>query len=53
MNIILEPLRLLLELIFNITGDWGIAIIILTVVIRGLIMPLARLFYSFHFNETL
>ncbi|MCM1990765.1 YidC/Oxa1 family membrane protein insertase [Oceanirhabdus seepicola] len=41
MNIILEPLRLLLELIFNITGDWGIAIIILTVVIRGLIMPLS------------
>ena len=41
MNIILEPLRLLLELIFNITGDWGIAIIILTTVIRGLIMPLS------------
>jgi len=40
MNIILEPLRLLLELIFNLTGDWGIAIIILTIGIRGLLMPL-------------
>ncbi|WBW95801.1 YidC/Oxa1 family membrane protein insertase [Oceanirhabdus sp. W0125-5] len=41
MNIIFEPLRFLLETIFNLTGDWGIAIILLTVIIRVLTMPLS------------
>lgn len=41
MNIISDLLNSSLNYFFNITGDLGIAIILLTILVRGLLMPLS------------
>lgn len=41
MNIIFNYLSSLLNLIFSFTGDWGIAIVLLTVVVRIIISPIS------------
>ncbi|OFI01351.1 membrane protein insertase YidC [Clostridium acetireducens DSM 10703] len=41
MNIILSGLNNILNCIFKITGDWGISIILLTILIRILLLPIS------------
>lgn len=41
MNIIIESFKSMIEFAFNITGDWGTAIVILTVVVKLAMMPLS------------
>ncbi|MFZ5989723.1 MAG: YidC/Oxa1 family membrane protein insertase [Bacillota bacterium] len=41
MDIIYNSLAYLLSNIFQITGDWGIAIIIMTVIVRGFLLPIS------------
>ena len=41
MNIISNVLNTSLNYFFNLTGDWGIAILLLTVVVRAVLMPLS------------
>lgn len=41
MDILLAPLTKSLELIFSLTGDWGISIIVFTLLIRLLLSPLS------------
>lgn len=41
MNIIFNLLNLLLNDIFNLTGDWGITIILLTIIVKVILMPLS------------
>ncbi|MFA9398798.1 MAG: YidC/Oxa1 family membrane protein insertase [Clostridiaceae bacterium] len=41
MNIIFNGLNEILNYLFSITGDWGIAIILLTVIVRIIILPLS------------
>lgn len=39
MNIIFNFLNHILSIIFNLTGDWGISIIFLTIMVRVILMP--------------
>ena len=41
MSIIFNGLNSLLNFVFNITGDWGIAIVLLTLFIRIILLPLS------------
>lgn len=41
MNIIFNLLNNLLHCLFNFTGDWGIAIILLTVLVRVILLPIS------------
>jgi membrane protein insertase Oxa1/YidC/SpoIIIJ len=41
MNIIFNGLNTLLSHIFSLTGDWGIAIIFMTVIVRAFISPMS------------
>lgn len=41
MNIITESIISIIELAYNFTGDWGIAIVLLTIAIKSLMLPLS------------
>ncbi|OBR95470.1 membrane protein insertase YidC [Clostridium ragsdalei P11] len=41
MNIIFNLLGALLNHVFNFTGDWGIAVVVLTLIIKVLLMPMS------------
>lgn len=43
---IAKPLRWGLEKLYNIAGNWGVAIILLTIIIRGLVWPINIKAYS-------
>ncbi|OAA91608.1 YidC/Oxa1 family membrane protein insertase [Clostridium ljungdahlii] len=41
MNIIFNLLGALLNHVFNFTGDWGIAVVVLTLIVKVLLMPMS------------
>lgn len=41
MNIILNSFTVLLQYIFGITGDWGVSIVVLTMIIKFILSPLS------------
>lgn len=41
MNIIFNGLNMILNQIYSITGDWGITIVVLTVFVRGVLLPMS------------
>lgn len=40
MNILAETLKNVIELLFSVTGDYGVSIVLITLLLRGLMIPL-------------